>query len=142
MSFKSAVIGLIFFGGLATTAASVVWSQPAPDPGTGAKQWRITTTTATTGTTPVTTALDLCVSPNDLRNPPQQITGPVCDKQTYAMDGNALKWTGTCDAAKGQGAIVFSDDGNSFSGDIASTIHGAAVTTHIDGRVTGTCRKS
>lgn len=140
MSFKSVVIGFIFFGGFATTAASVVWSQPAPDSGASAKQWRITTTTATTGATPVTTALDLCVSPNDLRDPPQQITGPVCDKQTYTMDGNALKWTGTCDTAKGQGNIVFSDDGNSFSGDISSTVHGAAVTTHIDGRVTGTCK--
>ena len=119
--------------------APQAWAQAAPGP---AKQWRITTTTIVNGNTPLVTSLSACVGPDDLRTPPQAITGPVCEKQTYNLEGNNLKWTGTCDEAKGKGNIVFAADGQSFSGDVDSTVHGVAVTSHVDGKVTGVCQKN
>ena len=107
-----------------------------------AKQWRITTLTAIGGGTPVSASISACIGPDDLRNPPKAFTGPVCAKQTYNLENNNLTWTGTCDEAKGKGNIVFAADGQSFSGDIQSMIHGLAVTSHVDGKVTGTCVKN
>ncbi len=131
---------ILMAGLVCVLAAPVVYAQTAATP--QAKQWQITTTTAITGSPPLTTSNSVCVGPDDLRNPPPAITGPVCDRQTYNLEDNNLKWTGTCDQAKGKGNIVFADDGQSFSGDVDSTVRGAAVTTHVDGKVIGTCRKS
>ncbi len=124
---------------LAASAATWVHARTADKT---ARQWQITTTTAVSGSSPLTTSLSVCVGPDDLRNPPRQVTGPVCAKQTYTLENNNLKWTGTCDEDRGKGNIVFAEDGQSFSGDVESTVRGAAVTSHVDGKVIGACVKS
>ncbi|ESQ82647.1 hypothetical protein AEAC466_16025 [Asticcacaulis sp. AC466] len=110
---------------------------PGPD-----SLWEITTQTTVAGQAPTTTTASLCASAEDLKAPPVAITGSQCESQMFNPAGNTVSWTTDCEAVKGTGSLTLAGDHQSFSGDVVASSGGRDTTSHVTGKVTGTCTKS
>ena len=123
-------------------AVTATPSAPPTDSTSGPDQlWQVTTQTTVDGSAPSSEKASVCVSSDQLNNPPIQITGPRYDGQTFTVNGNIVTWEGQCDTDHGRGKITYGANNQSFSGEVMKVVDGHRTHTHVDGQVTGGCTK-
>ena len=118
-----------------TTPAAASQSAVSGSP----QQWQATVSTSLAGQAPLSTQVSFCVADGDPVKAAEKALGHTCGDKDFTMSGNTLSWKGTCKAAKGSGQLTFSNDRQSFSGDVDAVRSGLPTQVHVDGKAIGAC---
>jgi hypothetical protein len=104
-----------------------------------ARLWEFDLTT-TTGEAPAETASTwVCLSQVDLASPPENLTGPRCEAQGFAREGDTLSWTADCEAARGNGQWIFSRSDKQVQGESQIYVGDQLIRTQVNGKVQDRC---
>lgn len=106
-----------------------------------AQMWEITSVTRIGDLPSATSTATVCISDADLNRPPAELGGLKCTARDFQIEGNKLRWTGTCGGADGEGSLVFSDDRKAFTGTVTARQSGLESAMSMTGRSTGACVK-